>query len=356
MSENIPNEFHAGILTKARNIEVLTFPLPKMKDDEVIIRQETCNICTTDYQHWAGLREHQGYPAAGGHEGAGIIIAKGDKVGKGLQIGDRIGVTYEYCGFCKECRIGNQLECENKTPSDKKSELGHLFGLYGFGDYYVRQARFLIKMSNDLDPAEAGFLEPVATVVHGIRRLRIQPMETVAVLGAGTMGLVNAQVARAFGTRVIVSELMENKIEVAKTMGFEIIDSGKEDPIEKIKALTDGHGADALIVAVGATKAYEQALQMIRIPIGRILIFAAGYPAPEMKVDPNHIHYGNYEVIGTYGAAQPDFYDAARLLNQRMINVKPLARFGDKYSLADIQKAFEAATVPGSYRVTVNLS
>ena len=106
-------------------------------------------------------------------------------------------------------------------------------------------------MANDLNPSEAGFMEPLATVIHGAKKLRLKPFETVVVIGAGTMGLINAQTAKAYGCRVIVSEMIPKKIETAKAMGFEVIDCNESDPVEKVKELTEGIGADAVIVAVG---------------------------------------------------------------------------------------------------------
>lgn len=88
-------------------------------------------------------------------------------------------------------------------------------------------------MNPKLDPSEAAFLEPLATVVKGMKKLRVKPLETVAVIGAGTMGLVNALAARALGARVIVSEIMEKKINTAKEMGFEVIDAGKKIRLKK---------------------------------------------------------------------------------------------------------------------------
>lgn len=356
MDYRVPDTFRMGVLTKAHTLEIVTLPLPKMKDDEIVVKQEACNICTTDYTQWQGKREHQGYPMASGHEGSGIVIAKGAKVGDELQIGDRVALTYAYCGHCKPCRLGHQIECVEKNNLVSyfcKSELGY-YGTYGFANYFVRPARYMIKMDRDLDAAEAGFLENVATVINGIRKLRLAAMETVVVIGAGTMGLLNAQVARAYGARVIVSEMMENKLKTATDMGFVTVNPAKENAAERVKELTDGRGADAVIMAVGATKANDQAIEMAKKLDCRILYFAASYPPPELHVDSNMIHYRKFELIGAFEADQRDFFDAADLLNRRCIDTAPL--IGARFPLDEIEKAFEAATVPGSYRVALVLS
>jgi len=344
-----------GVLTKAHTLELVTLPLPEIGEDEVLIKHETCNICTTDYGQWLGKREHQGYPMAGGHEGSGIVIAKGAKVGDELQIGDRVGLTYAYCGVCKACRLGEQIACVDRDKLlsyTAKSPFGY-YGTHGFSDYFIRPARYLIKMNPDLDPTEAGFLEPVATVVNGIHKLRLKPMELAVVIGGGTMGLINAQVARAFGARVIVSEPMAHKRKCAEEMGFTVIDPSAADPVAQIKTLSDGKGADTVIVVVGTTEANDQALQMVKHLDGRILLFAAGFPVPELNIDSNEMHYRKLELIGAFEANQKDFYDAATLLNNRQIDVKPL--ISGKFPLDEIEQAFADASVPGKFRVALDL-
>lgn len=153
---------------------------------------------------------------------------------KDYKVGDFVAIAYDGCGECLACRKGDVLHCSNAASMKAKTEDGYLGG-FGFADYFVRNTRSLIKMNPKLDPSEAAFLEPLATVVKGMKKLRVKPLETVAVIGAGTMGLVNALAARALGARVIVSEIMEKKINTAKEMGFEVIDAGKENPIEKVK-------------------------------------------------------------------------------------------------------------------------
>ena len=339
-----------GVLTKAHTAEIHERPLPELGESDVLVKQEACNICTTDYGQWLGMREHQGYPMAGGHEGSGIVVAKGEKVSEELQIGDRVAAAYIYCGECEACKNGNTDACINReSPISKDGYLGR----FGFADYNVVNARHLVKMNKDLPPEQAGFLEPVATVVSGIKRLRVKPMETVVVIGAGTMGLLNAQVARAFGARVIISELMDKKIKCAQSLGFEVINAKNDDPVEKIKEMTNDRKADAVIVAVGVSQANQQSLEMVKKSEGRILFFAAGYPAPELEIDSNIIHYRKLELIGAYEATIKDFLDAAKMLNQKFINVGPLVEA--VYSLDDIQKAYEVASTPGNFRVSIKL-
>lgn len=97
-----PKNITFGYLAEKKNAKIKEIPMPELAEDELLVKQEACNICTTDYQQWLGLREHQGYPMAGGHECSGIVIAKGKAVGDTYQIGDRVSVLYDYCSYCDE--------------------------------------------------------------------------------------------------------------------------------------------------------------------------------------------------------------------------------------------------------------
>ncbi|MFD1415350.1 zinc-dependent alcohol dehydrogenase [Oceanobacillus jeddahense] len=342
-----------AVLTKARNAEVHKGEIPEVGDNQVLIKQEACNICTTDFGQWLGLREHQPYPMAGGHEGAGIIVAKGRNVRDGLSIGDHVALAYDYCGECTACQTGRTSECiEISNPFKDKNDEGY-YGHLGFATYNVKDANAVIKMNPKLSFSEAGFLEPLATAVSGLKRLRVTALERVVVIGAGTMGILNALAATAYGAEVIVTEMMDKKVEAARSMGLNVIDVKECDPIAKVKELTNGEGADAVILAVGATKANDQALEMVKHLNGRLLLFAAGYPAPELHVDSNLAHYRKMELIGTYGADIHDFNKSANLLNDGKVDVSKLIE--TKVRLEEIQKAYEIASTQGSYRVSVLL-
>ena len=189
---------------------------------------------------------------AGGHEAAGIVEQVGEKV-TDLKVGDMVATGYEGCGHCPACREGHIDQCE-EIRND--TEDGYKWGFFGFSNYCVKNSSGVYKVANDLNPSEAGFMEPLATVIHGAKKLRLKPFETVVVIGAGTMGLINAQTAKAYGCRVIVSEMIPKKIETVKAMGFEVIDCNESDPVEKVKELTEGIGADAVKIIDVAAHTY----------------------------------------------------------------------------------------------------
>lgn len=344
----IPTNMNFACLVEKGKAEVRQRPIPKLGDYDVLLAMKACNICTVDYQQFMGLREHQGYPMAGGHEGCGTIIALGSKVSD-FKIGDLVALGYQGCGHCEECRDGRSSQC---STFRQESEDGYKFSEFGFADYTVKSTDCLYKLRKDLNPSEGAFCEPLATVISGIKQLSVRPFETVVVIGAGPMGLLNALTAKAYGANVIVTELLDEKIAKSQEMGFTTIDSKAEDPVAKVKELTGGKGVDAVIGAVANTKAYDQGLEMLKDSMGRFLVFAAGYPAPELHLDANTIHYKKMTVVGTYGGDHEDFKDAANALSTGMIDVSGL--ISDTFKLDDIQAAYEAA-VKDNYRVSIVL-
>ncbi|MBQ9988179.1 MAG: zinc-binding dehydrogenase [Clostridia bacterium] len=347
----LPKIRHMGVIVEPHKAEMHSEPVGEMDADSVFIQMETNNICTTDYQHWDGLRNHQGFPMAGGHEWSGTVLAVGENV-VGIEVGDRVAPAAKGCGRCVNCRMGRTSCCIGKSG---RTLVNGYLGQRGFSNYLIMDWRSLLKMNKDLPAAECGFLEPVSTAVSGMKKLRVKPGENVVVIGAGTMGLVNAQVAHAFGARVIVCELTDKKLARARSMGFaDVINSREEDPIARVFELTDGMGADAVIAAVGNSKAYEQGYKMLKHYEGRFLLFAAGYPKPEMHIDPNEVHYRRLEIIGTMNSDVADFKDAAFMISNGIVNCS-YSLEGAYYPLRDIQEAYKKAATPDTYRVTVNL-
>lgn len=340
-------------LVKKGLAEVRERPIPDLGPHDVLIRNEACNICTSEYGQWLGLREHQGYPRCGGHENSAYVEAVGSEVTT-CKPGDFVAVnSYIGCGVCEHCRKGEVSLCENSATSDYSIKTWDGYnGEFGFSTYAVWNEVAILQMNPKLDPGCAAFVEPLATVIKGQKKLRLQPFESVVVVGAGTMGLLNALEARARGAKVIVTELMEKKIKTAESLGFPVIDSSKEGAVEKVKELTGGKGADCAIVAVGATPANDQALQFVKEIDARVLMFAAAYPAPELNINSNQVHYRRIEIIGTYGADNAEFEEAAKQLSEGMIDVSALIE-PKRYPLTQMQEAFAAAATPGMYRVCV---
>jgi L-iditol 2-dehydrogenase len=223
----------------------------------------------------------------------------------------------------------------------------------------VVNQRRMIAVSNDIAPACAAFLEPFSAALHGLRKGHVLPGENVVIIGGGTMGLVNAQTAHALGARVIITEIDPYKLERAKSMAIaDVIDSRNSDPVEEVKRLTGGKGADVVVPCVGLSSAYKQAYNMLRKAAGRFIIYSAGYPAPEFPADmvnSNKVHYNKLDIIGTIGANSSDCADASRFISNRLVKPELILQLNKPIPLRDIQKAYEFASTPGTFRISVDL-
>lgn len=346
---------HFGVITEPFKAEVHQTELREIRNDEVLVKMEACNICTGDYTQFIGLRNHQGFPHAGGHEWVGRIIKKGSEVADLFKIGDRVGaVPGNLCGQCSSCNVGDYIECP-VNDYYKQGEDGY-FGDKLFATYAIVKSRNLIKVSAELPSAHAAMLEPLSTCIQAAKQGNVRPPDDVVIIGAGTMGLLNAQTARAFGGKIYITELSKRKIERAKSMGFaEVIDITKTDPAEKIKSLTDGKGADVVYVCVGNTAAYKQAFSLLKQFSGRLVVFPAGYPKPTFDIEPNDIHYRRLKIVGAYGSTFQDFYDAAAFLNKKLVDVS-FSMEGKEFPLGQFEEGLRYAAEPDRYRVTIDLS
>ncbi|MFV0255372.1 MAG: zinc-binding dehydrogenase [Erysipelotrichaceae bacterium] len=341
-----------GVLTSPGEFAIKKHELKALGKNDVLVKQKTCNICTTDYTQYKGLRNHQGFPMAGGHEGAGEIVQVGGNV-SALQVGDHVTVMCNACNMCSECQEGHEGLCEKNDLTSTTNEYGY-YGSMGFADYIILPASRVLKINKSIPFAQAGFLEPLATVVKGQKLLGVKAGETVVVIGGGTMGLLNALFYRSIACKVIVSELMDNKINNCIEQGFEVIDAKKEDPVKEVKRLTNNKGADAVIVAVGNSKANDQAIKMLKPNYGKLSFFAASHPEPLNTFSSNLIHYKRMKIIGTTGADYSDFLDAAKLMNTCIYDFSCILE-KKQFTLDEIKEGFEYASTLGKYRVTINL-
>jgi threonine dehydrogenase-like Zn-dependent dehydrogenase len=218
------------------------------------------------------------------------------------------------------------------------------FGNAGCAEYVVSSEVACYKIDEGIDPSVAALLEPLGTCCAGFRRFGCDFGDTVVVVGAGTMGILNALVAKAHGCRVLITEMMPKKLEAARRLGLEAIDVSACDPVEKVKELTGGRGADGVIVAVAAGERLRPGHRYAQGEARSPAHLRRRLPAPKWELDPNTVHYRRMVIVGTYGADYVDFKEAANLINMRAANFEELVE--EKIPLDQIQHAFERACEP----------
>ena len=338
-----------AVLTGKGQVELHNKELPDLKEDELLIEVKACNLCTSEYGIYSGARKAN-FPYMFGHEWSGIVVETGKGV-KRFQKGDFVVGCYEYDAASLEAQLGNSSCAPRAYQFDQMNEDGYYGRFRACGQYVIQREVSTFPMSAEIEISEAAFLEPLATVVSGIHRLHLQPSDRVLVIGAGTMGILNALTAKAYGCSVYQSEIMEKKIEIARELGIHCIDVSDKDAVDTIRRESGVNGFDFVIVAVGVTSAYEQAFQLLKEKEGTVLLFAAGFPEPEFAIKPNEVHYRKMTIIGTYTANFQDFEEAANLLSERKINVSRLIE--KRIAYGNIKEAMEEACIPGAFRVSV---
>jgi L-iditol 2-dehydrogenase len=167
-------------------------------------------------------------------------------------------------------------------------------------DWIVRKG--VVKIPDHVSFEQASFIEPVNTCLKGIQSLRLQRGETVLVMGQGPIGIILAILAKRAGARVISSDLYSQRLTIATTFGIaEHIDAASEDVVSRTKEMTEGRGADAVVVAVGGNALIRPAMDAVR-PGGRVMLFAQTVRS-EAAIDPAAICVDEKTLMGSYSAS-----------------------------------------------------
>jgi len=338
-----------GVMAGVHDIRVEDIATPVPGLGEVLVRLRATAICTWEQRSFSGAQANK-FPFVGGHEMAGEVAAIGEGTQTDLQVGERVAIGSASCGKCHWCMTGQDRAC--KQHYGVVSKYGDAWGPGGFAQYKIQVADGVYRVG-DAPFETAALSEPLSCAIHASRLLDIRVGQDVVVIGAGVMGLMNVVAARQHGARVIVSEVDPNRLAMAKRMGAtELIDASKVDPVARVKELTEGRGAEAVIAAIGHEKANEQGLAMLS-DRGRFVLFAAAHPEPAFTIAPNEMHNRETGVFGVISGDKQDFYAATRLIRYGLVDLSPLIDI--RYPLAEIAQALEHAIKPGTYRVIVEL-
>ncbi len=252
------------LLSSYKQLDLVDMPLPQPAEDELLIRIKACGICGSDVHGYDGSTGRRLPPIVMGHEAAGVIESIGSAVAN-FQPGDR--VTFDstvYCGTCFFCLRGDVNLCDNREVIGVSTPVFRRMG--AFAEFVTVPARIAYLLPDKMPFEHAAMIEAVSVAVHAVELTPISLEDTVVVVGAGMIGLLVLQAARLAGAaRVIVLDLDDTRLGLASNLGAtETINSGSNDVISQILALTDGRGAEAAIECVGATIPVRLALDSVR--------------------------------------------------------------------------------------------
>jgi L-iditol 2-dehydrogenase len=332
----------AAVYRGERKVAVETVDVPAIGSRELLVRVSVCGVCNTDVKK---IQDNLlDPPRIFGHETAGTVAAVGDEVA-GFSIGDRVVVFHHIpCRKCFYCRAGVYAQC----PVYKK--VGVTAGFEpsggGFAEYarvmdWIVESGGVVHVPDHVSFEEASFVEPVNTCLKAVKRAALRSGETVLVQGQGPIGLMLLMLARRAGCTVFASDPMEERLNIAKKLGAAALFNPRQMKVtDAVRALTDGRGADAVLVAAPSPKLVEEALDAVRMG-GRVLLFAQTSRKDRLDLPAASICMDEKQVLGSYSADADLQEESARLvfegglpLGALITHKFPLERIGEALGLA----------------------
>ena len=340
---SIPATMLAAVYRGVNDIRLETVPVPKIGAGEVLLRVHTCGICGTDLKKIA-TGSHSA-PRIFGHETSGEIAVVGEGV-REFNVGDRVVVFHHIpCGECYYCRHKTFAQCETYKKVGCTAGFEPAGG--GFAEY-VRIMDWIVEsgtipIPDDVSFEQACFVEPVNTCMKGVDTLRLQARETVLVIGQGPIGIILGRLAQKAGATVITSDLYPQRLTISKTYGLgSSIDASRADAVKTVRELTEGRGADAVILAVGGNGLIRSAMDAVR-PGGRVLLFAQTARG-ETTIDPAAICVDEKTLLGSYSASVELQKESVRFVMSREMDLQRL--ISHRFSLASSVEALNLAAHP----------
>jgi len=299
------------------DIRLEEMPVPKIGPGEILVKVVASGICGTDVMEWYRIKKA---PRILGHEIAGEIVeSQSDE----YKAGQRVFVSHHVpCNTCKYCLDGNHTACETLHK-----------GNYDPGGYseYVRVPKINVDygvyvLPDDVTYDEGTMIEPLACAVRGQRVIDVRKGHTVLILGCGVSGLLNIQIAKLRGAKVVATDIDEYRLKKAKEFGAdEAIHASKKIDIK----------ADRIIICTGAYQAVQQAFECIDKK-GTVLLFAI--PREDIKIPTVDFWRNEITVTSSYGAGPVDLEESLELIQKRKVDIR--ATVTHKFPLKKIQEGF----------------
>jgi L-iditol 2-dehydrogenase len=338
----------AALFYGPKDVRLEYIESPRPGKGEVVVDIEVALTCGTDYKTFQ--RGHpvllKRFPSPFGHEFAGVIAEVGEGV-EGFEPGMRVvAANSAPCHRCFFCQVGESNLCEH---------LELLNGAYAeqiaIPADIVRQNLMLIP--EHLSFKEAAFCEPLACVLHGFESVAIKPGAHVAILGAGSIGLLFAQVCHQAGARVIVVSRNPHKLDLAKSLGADAVldlETVRADERGLRDLTTHGQGVEVAIEAVGRPELWELAVALTRKG-GSAVLFGGCEPGTTMTVETKALHYGQRKLIGVFHHTPHFIRRALELIASRQLQLDPL--ISDEFPLSHLGMAFRKMETNGALKMAI---
>jgi L-iditol 2-dehydrogenase len=341
-------KMRAALFYGPRDVRLEYVEVPRAGKGEVVVRVAVSLTCGTDLKTFQ--RGHpvllKRFPSPFGHEFAGVIAEVGKGVA-GFRPGMRVvAANSAPCHQCFFCHVGESNLCDN---------LDLLNGAYA--EYIKVPAPIvqhnLLPLPDAVGFREAAFCEPLACVLHGLDAVRLRPGDHVAILGAGSIGLLLMQVCKQAGAQVILISRSRPKLELARQLGADAIMAldALRSREEALRELTShGHGVEVAIEAVGRPELWELAVRLIRKG-GTAILFGGCEPGTTMSIETKALHYGERKLIGVFHHTPQAIRRALALISSRQLQLAPLIT--EELPLSHLGLAFRKMESDGALKMAI---
>jgi len=308
----------AAVWYNNRDIRIEEMPVPKIGPGELLLRVEASGICGSDVMEWYRLDRA---PLILGHEIGAQVVGVGSGV-ENFKEGDRVSAAHHVpCNTCYYCLRGHHTMCDTLRKTN--------FFPGGFAEYVrlpaINVERGVFRLPDELSYEDATFIEPLACVLRGQRIARMQPGNSVLIIGSGIAGLLHLQLARTLGAgRVVATDINQFRLDAAKRFGAGTAIHAQEDLPARLREVNDGNLADLVIVCAGAAEAIKQALQSVERG-GTVLLFAPTDPGASIPISLNDVFWRTDVTLTTsYGASPYDYQTALDIIRAGTIPVRQM--------------------------------
>lgn len=319
-----------------KKVTLVESELPKINEDEMLVRMQSCGICGSDLEKVYGNYGMRSLRV--GHEPAGVVI----KVGKNLkkfQAGDRVFVHHHVsCYSCRYCLQGNYTMCNNyQTSNIEPCGLSEEFIVPKWNIEHGG----VLKLPESISYDEAALIEPFACCIRGLNKISIKHGDNVAILGAGPTGVMHTLLARLWGANnIVVSDVNQFRLKFVEKYGVTAVNLNLEKLDNVINNNTESLGVDVTILATGSTKAFESSLRITRRG-GKILLFGVPSVGSKCDLDLNSLYSNEQIIIPSYGASEIETNQALSLMSDKSIDLLPLVTH--RFKLRESDNAFKCA-------------
>ncbi len=328
-------EYHSN-----NDIRIVKLPVPQIGTGELLVQLRACGLCASDVMEWYMQPRAPLYP---GHEPVGVVVATGEGVEQ-FSVGERVFLHHHVpCLVCHFCQRGSYSQCATFRATR----------LYpgGLAEYIRVPAPNVqldvLSLPDDLTDEAATLIEPLACCIRGIHRANIQPGDSVLVLGAGSNGLMLAQLAQQRGAgRVLISDPLAYRRQRALESGIDYVLAPQTAPVlEQVYAVNDKRKPDIVIVTPSHVQVMQQGLELVG-PGGTLLLFAPPSPAAMLPIAPNTLFFQEITLRTSYSAGPYETRLALDMLRNGRIKAETVITH--RFPLQDAAQAFSLVAKPGN--------